>query len=154
VTVIAALVVSPLIRLWGSKTILVLGLALAVLAFSSWGIVAVESLIQVGVFVVLGGLGLGLISAAIPVIIPEVVPQSEKGISTGLFNSAQTLGGALGGGLFLALLKVGANFSSGADSVTLEVTNVGYSTVWLTSAGLLGLAMIIFIFLFRDKKSF
>lgn len=134
-TVAAALVLPPVLKRLKPKTTLILGFVLALVAFAQFAIPG-AGLPKLVVFVVLSGFGLGAISAAIPVIIPMRAPADERGIATGLFNSTQTLGGALGGGLFLSLLKVGAD-ASGA------ITAVGYQTVWITCAGLMALGLLL-----------
>ena len=142
-TVVAALIVPVLVKTLKPKLALMMGFILAAAAFAQWAIPG-PNMINLIIFIVLSGLGLGVVSAAIPVIIPDRATKDTKGIATGLFNSSQTLGGALGGGLFISLLKVGAT-SSGV------ITSVGYTTVWATCAGilLLGLA-IVAVFLTKN----
>lgn len=143
-TVVAALVLPAVLKRLAAKTTLILGFAIALVAFAQFAIPG-AGLVKLGVFVVLAGLGLGSISAAIPVIIPMRAPADERGIATGLFNSTQTLGGALGGGLFLSLLKVGAD-SAGT------ITATGYEVVWLTCAGLMALGLVLVaVFLTRGE---
>ncbi|MDR1033946.1 MAG: MFS transporter [Bifidobacteriaceae bacterium] len=136
-TVIAALALPLIINRIGAKRGLVAGFILGSAGFLEWAIFG-TSIAKLALFVVLVGIGLGVISAAIPVIIPQRAPKGTHGIATGLFNSAQTLGGALGSGLFLSLLKVGAT----PDGI---ITATGYETVWFTCAGFLviGLAVVV-----------
>jgi MFS family permease len=143
-TVIAALSLPLIIGRLGAKKGLVLGFALGTLGFLQWAILA-TGIAKLVFFIVLVGIGLGVVSAAIPVIIPLRAPRGTHGIATGLFNSAQTLGGALGSGLFLSLLKVGAT-PAGA------ITATGYETVWFTCAGLLFIGLVLVIALLaRDQ---
>jgi MFS family permease len=154
VTVVAALIAPLLISKLGSKNVLLYGLGLCVLAFALLAkfplLFHTVLTIDIAVFVGLSGLGLGIVSAAIPIIIPQAVEQQEKGLATGLFNSAQTLGGALGGGLFLALLQVGATVSATTSSDSgLQINSMGYTVVWATCSGLLLLALVLFALLYR-----
>lgn len=144
--VVAALLLPWIMRRLGARRSLIAGFALAVTGFALWAGLD-NSLVKVGLFVVLIGLGFGIIGAAVPVIIPQRAPVGTHGLASGLFNSAQTLGGALGGGLFLSLLKVGTGPGG-------EITNTGYTAVWTTSAGILALGLIIVIWLLaRDHPT-
>ena len=144
-TVIAALIVPLLVKSLKPKATLILGFVLSAGAFAQWAVPGV-TFVNLIIFVVLSGLGLGIVSAAIPVIIPERATKDTKGIATGLFNSSQTLGGALGGGLFVSLLKVGATPAG-------VITAIGYTTVWATCAGILILGLIVVaIFLVKDAS--
>jgi MFS family permease len=133
----AALALPLIINRIGAKRGLIAGFMMGSVGFLQWAILG-TTITKLALFVVLTGVGLGVISAAIPVIIPQRAPKGTHGIATGLFNSAQTLGGALGSGLFLSLLKVGAT-SAG------NITATGYETVWFTCAGFLvvGLAVVV-----------
>ncbi|MDR2672354.1 MAG: MFS transporter [Coriobacteriales bacterium] len=144
-TVIAALVLPLLITRTGSKAALVLGFALAAVGFLQWALLD-DSILKLALFIVLIGLGTGVVSAAIPVIIPQRSPQEQRGVATGLFNSSQTLGGALGGGLFISLLKVGAS-SSGT------ITSVGYTVVWLTCALIMVLGLLVVLVFLAGEKN-
>jgi bacteriorhodopsin len=50
------------------------------------------------------------------------------------------LGGALGGGLFLSLLKIGALEDADAAST---VTKVGYNWVWFTCAAFFAIGLVV-----------
>ena len=95
-----------------------------------------DGLVKLILFVVLVGLGIGTTAATIPVIIPKRTTDHTRGVATGLFNSSQTLGGALGGRLFVSLLKFGAT-SEGA------ITVIGYDTVWTACAIFLALGFVV-----------
>jgi MFS family permease len=143
-TVAAALSLPLVINKLGAKLGLLIGFALAIIGFLQWGIFD-NTLAKLGVFIGCVGLGLGVVSAAIPVIIPTRAPKGTHGIATGLYNSSQTLGGALGGGLFLSLLRIGTNPSG-------QVTNFGYELVWFTSAGILLVGFILVISLLTKEN--
>jgi MFS family permease len=150
-TVVAAILVPFLLRVLRPKTALVLGFVLGIIGFVQFALLP-DSLPQLIGFIVLIGLGIGIISAAIPVIIPERAPQDQRGIATGLFNSSQTLGGALGGGLFLSLLKIGSIEHVDAAST---ITKTGYDCVWFACAAFfcIGLVVVV-VFLAKDHQTF
>jgi MFS family permease len=149
-TVIAAILVPFILRRLPPKATLALGFALGIIGFVQFALLP-DSLPQLACFIVLIGIGIGVISAAIPVLIPERAPRDQRGIATGLYNSSQTLGGALGSGLFLSLLKIGS--LEGADAASV-VTETGYNCVWLTCAAffLIGL-IVVLVFLASGREA-
>ncbi|MDR2108046.1 MAG: MFS transporter, partial [Coriobacteriales bacterium] len=148
-TVIAAISVPLILKKLSPKAALATGFILGIIGFVQFALLP-DSLPQLVGFIVLIGLGIGIISAAIPVLIPERAPQDQRGIATGLFNSSQTLGGALGGGLFLSLLKIGS--IQGADAAS-TITKTGYDCVWFACAAffVIGLVVVV-VFLAREDR--
>jgi MFS family permease len=150
-TVVAAVLVPFILRRLHPKTALATGFVLGIIGFVQFALLP-DSLPQLISFILLIGLGIGIINAAIPVLIPQRAPQDQRGIATGLYNSSQTLGGALGGGLFLSLLKIGS--LQGVDAASV-VTETGYDSVWFACAAflLIGL-LVVLLFLARDTPRF
>ncbi|MDR1088456.1 MAG: MFS transporter [Coriobacteriales bacterium] len=150
-TVVAAVLVPFILKRLSPKTALATGFVLGIIGFVQFALLP-DSLPQLVAFIVLIGLGIGIINAAIPVLIPERAPQDQRGIATGLYNSSQTLGGALGGGLFLSLLKIGS--LEGVDSA-LAITKVGYTSVWFACAAffVIGLVVVV-VFLAKVKRPY
>ena len=145
-TVIAAVALPFLLRKFPSKGTLIAGFVVALIAFIQW-LLPGTGIVRVALFVSLAGLGLGLVSAAIPVIIPDRATQDTKGIATGLFNSSQTLGGALAGGLYVSLLKVGAT----PEGI---ITKTGYDVVWIACSLFIVIGLVVVaVFLTGDKKA-
>lgn len=145
-TVIAAVILPFLLRKLPVKGVLVAGFAIALVAFVQW-LLPGSGLIRVALFVSFVGLGLGTVSAAIPVIIPDRATQDTKGIATGLFNSSQTLGGALAGGLYVSLLKIGST----PDGL---ISNIGYDVVWIACSLFIVIGLVVVaVFLIGDKAS-
>jgi MFS family permease len=148
-TVIAAVLVPFILKRLHPKTTLAVGFALGIVGFVQFALLP-DSTLQLITFIVLIGIGIGIINAAIPVLIPERAPQDQRGIATGLYNSSQTLGGALGGGLFLSLLKIGS--IEGADAAS-TITVTGYNWVWFACAAffLIGLVVTV-VFLAKERE--
>lgn len=134
-TVIAAALLPFALKRLKGKHALILGFALACIGFIQWMLPG-SGMLKLVLFVALVGIGIGTTAATIPVIIPERATEQTRGVATGLFNSSQTLGGALGGGLFVSLLKIGAT-STGI------ITQTGYDAVWIACAGFLALGLIV-----------
>ena len=144
-TVIAAASLPIVLKRVNAKYALLGGFALACIAFLQW-MVPGSGMLKLVLFVVLVGLGIGTTAATIPVIIPERATADTRGVATGLFNSSQTLGGALGGGLFVSLLKVGATPAGG-------ITQTGYDAVWIACAIFLALGLVVVsVFLTKDAR--
>ena len=144
-TVIAAVALPFILRKLPAKATLIAGFIIALIAFIQWMLPG-TSIVKVGLFVSLAGLGLGTVSAAIPVIIPDRASANTKGIATGLFNSSQTLGGALAGGFYVSLLKVGAT----ADGA---ITNVGYDVVWIACSAFIVIGLVVVAVFLTDGKA-
>jgi MFS family permease len=146
-TVVAAILVPFILRRLTPQAALVGAFGLGIVGLLEFAFLP-DSMAQLVAFIVLIGFGIGVVSAAIPVLIPQRAPQHQRGIATGLFNSSQTLGGALGGGLFLSLLKIGSQEGVDASEV---ITKTGYTAVWITCAAffLIGL-VVVAVFLSRD----
>ena len=144
-TVIAAVVLPFLLRRLPAKGVLIAGFAIALAAFVQW-LLPGTGLVRVALFVSLAGLGLGIVSAAIPVIIPDRATQDTKGIATGLFNSSQTLGGALAGGLYVSLLKIGTTPEG-------LISSTGYDAVWIACGLFIVIGLVVVaVFLTGDKS--
>jgi MFS family permease len=148
-TVVAAIMVPFILKRLPPKTTLAIGFILGIIGFLQFALLP-DSLPQLACFIILIGIGIGIINAAIPVLIPERAPQDQRGIATGLYNSSQTLGGALGGGLFLSLLKIGS--LEGVDAAS-AITQIGYDCVWFACAGffLIGLIVVV-VFLVKGNR--
>jgi MFS family permease len=147
-TVLAAISVPFILKALHPKTTLVLGFALGIVGFVQFAILP-DTIVTLVVFIVLIGIGIGIINAAIPVLIPERAPQDKRGIATGLYNSSQTLGGAFGGGLFLSLLKIGS--IEGADAAS-TITVTGYNVVWFSCAAFFVIGLVVVaVFLAKEK---
>ena len=144
-SVVSALLLPVVVKYTGERNILILGFGAATLAFVVWTIIP-SGLASLIVFVILNGLGFGIIGAAIPVTIPDRAPVGTHGIATGLFNSAQTLGGALGSGLFLSLLAIGQH---GAKQPSL----LGYRSLWLVASVILIIGVsVLLALLSKDTR--
>jgi MFS family permease len=149
-TVVAALLVPFILKALHPKTTLVIGFALGIIGFVQFALLP-DTFVSLIAFIILIGIGIGIINAAIPVLIPERAPQDKRGIATGLYNSSQTLGGAFGGGLFLSLLKIGS--VEGADAAN-AITVTGYNVVWFACAGFFVIGLIVVaVFLAKEQPN-
>jgi MFS family permease len=91
----------------------------------------------VGVFVVwqvMVGVGNGLVLAALSSHVVNHAPPDAVGISSGLLNTARTVGGAVAGAAFAAVMAALVTRPPGAARPV--TTEGGYMTVWLVCAAL------------------
>lgn len=97
-------------------------------------------------------LGFGLSFVSITVAATNGIPPHEAGLASGLLNTSQQVGGALG----LAVLSVVAhNVTAGALSAgqTAEAANLlGYQRVFLTASAMMLLSIFIAIFVIQSPK--
>ena len=98
-------------------------------------------------------LGMGLSFVAVTVAATSGVPDKEAGLASGLINTSQQLGGALG----LAVLTVVASTTTAADvasgKVFAQASMHGYQMAFLCSAALMVVALLVSIFVIRTPKA-
>lgn len=82
------------------------------------------------------GLGIGLALGAMPTVIVEASDPARTGISAALYNNVKTLGGAVAGGVFAALLGAFLSASTG------EPGEAGYTALWLASSAAAVVALV------------
>ncbi|WP_127506396.1 hypothetical protein [Actinoplanes solisilvae] len=78
------------------------------------------------------GAGNGVVLAALSTYVVTRAPADAVGISSGVFNTARAVGGAVSGAAFAAVMSA---LSSHVPGVATPVTGeAGYVTVWLACA--------------------
>ena len=97
-------------------------------------------------------LGMGLSFVAVTVAATSGVPEHQSGLASGLINTSQQLGSALG----LAILTVVASTTTAADvasgKVLVQASMHGYQMAFLCSAVLMVVALLVSIFVIRTPK--
>uniref|UniRef100_A0AAU3GW94 MFS transporter n=1 Tax=Streptomyces sp. NBC_01401 TaxID=2903854 RepID=A0AAU3GW94_9ACTN len=86
------------------------------------------------------GLGIGLALGAMPTVIVEASDPSGTGIAVALYNNVKTLGGAVAGGVFAALLGAFLSPSTG------EPGEGGYTALWLAASAAAVIALVATVF--------
>jgi MFS family permease len=98
-------------------------------------------------------LGMGLSFVAVTVAATSGVPDQETGLASGLINTSQQLGGALG----LAVLTVVASTTTAADEsrgkALAQASMHGYQMAFLCSAALMMVALLVSVFVIRTPKT-
>ncbi len=118
-----------LILRFGQRPVLRTGLALIVVAFVLLSLARADGTYQVDFLpaTLVMGLGFGLAAPAVMGLGMAAVTPADSGIASGLFNTTQQVGGAIG----LAVLSAAA---VGAD---------GYRTAFVLAAGFVGVALVV-----------
>ena len=99
-------------------------------------------------WLVVCGIGNGIIIAALPNMVVARAPQDSVGIASGLYNTARTVAGAIAGAVFTAVM---AGFAMTLDSGSVITSESGYQAVWVI-CGLLSLAVAGLALTMRDKR--
>ena len=86
------------------------------------------------VWQILVGIGNGLVLASLSTHVVTHAPADAVGISSGLFNTARTVGGAVSGAAFAAIM--GALLVQVPGMAAPTTSEAGYVTVWLVCAAL------------------
>lgn len=148
--IVSAGIASQLVTRVGFKPVLATGMALIAAGLLWFSQISVD-----GGFVsdilgpsLLAAVGLGF--AFVPVTIAAVsgVADREAGLASGLINTAQQVGGALG----LAILAAVSTSVTGSSRAPAVLTD-GFHAAFLTGAGLAGLGLVATLLLIRNRDS-
>jgi EmrB/QacA subfamily drug resistance transporter len=133
---------------YGFKPLLVVGTALTTVGVFLMSFVDGHSTyitFLLPVFVILA-FGFGISFVAITVAATTGVPPDESGLASGLINTAQQIGGALGLAV-LAVVASSTTVAAAASGRTLAAASVlGYQRAFLCAAALIAVALLVGIF--------
>jgi MFS family permease len=118
-SIFAGVVAGRLAARHGSHASLVGGAALSAVALallSTWHGEAWHVCVEMGLL----GIGLGVLTAAMPTMLVAAVPADQRGASTGMNTNIRTIGGAIGAQVLAAIVVAGTT-----DGVTRESSYVG-----------------------------
>jgi predicted MFS family arabinose efflux permease len=107
--------------------------------------------------IILTSIGMGLTFVPITLIATSGIPHGDAGLASGLFNTSQQVGGALGLAVLSSLasskttdtLDSLGHAPTPADTASALVD--GFHVAWLGSALLLGAAMVLLVVLLRRR---
>jgi EmrB/QacA subfamily drug resistance transporter len=156
--IVVAGVASQLVTRLGVKPVLMLGMALTSLALVWFSRVSVDGGFAIDVLgpSILAGAGLGLAIVPDTVAAMMGVRPEESGLASGLINTSQQIGGAIG----LAVLASVANSrtgdvlgGSGGDTAALpNALTEGFQVAFLVGALLAALGLVLTLVLIRTRE--
>ncbi|PJE98191.1 MFS transporter [Streptomyces carminius] len=144
-----------LITRFGQRPMLFLGLALIIAAFVMLSFIRVE-----GVYVVdfmpasvVMGLGFGLAAPAMMGLGMSSVTPAESGTASGLFNTTQQIGGAIGLAVLSAVVTARTSDLTAAGKSEAASLVGAYQSAFLLGAGFVLLALIIGVAMLRKPEA-
>ncbi len=145
---------AKVVNRFGVKPMMVVGMSLIALSLALFARAPVGGSFVLNVLPGMVLLGLGASFAFLTVILASVsdVPERDAGLASGLVNTAQQLGGALG---LAVLASVAASRTEGlgsAGSVPVAALNGGYHAAFLLSAIFVALAAVLAAALLRPYQ--
>ena len=130
-------------RALGGPRSVALGGALSAVAYVLM-ILAPGTILTFTAWLVLAGLGSGLVIGTLPTLVVQRAPADSVGIASGLYNTARTAAGGVAGALFALLM---AAFTTPAASGARAATELSFHAVWWICAGLCVLFAIAVLFI-------
>ena len=104
-------------------------------------------------FLVLG-VGMGLSFVAVTVAATSGVPAHQSGLASGLVNTANQVGAALGIAVLAVIAAATTTGALASGTMTETAANLlGYQYAFYTAAGLLVVALLVTIFVIREPKN-
>lgn len=139
---------------FGFKNLAIAGIAMTTLGTFIMSFLSIDSSYlfhMLPAFLILA-FGFGISFVAITVASTSGIPGEEAGLASGLINTSQQIGGALGLAI-LAVIAANATNSALASGQTTEMASmIGYQKAFLTASGLMFLALLIAIFVIETPK--
>ncbi|MGW5970510.1 DHA2 family efflux MFS transporter permease subunit [Streptomyces sp. NPDC055186] len=144
-----------LITRFGLRAMLLLGLALIVGAFLMLSFARIDGVYLVDFLPagVVMGLGFGLAAPAVMGLGMTAVTPAESGIASGLFNTTQQIGGAIGLTVLSAFVSARTNSLTAAGKTEAESLVGGYHVAFLAAAGFTLTALLIGAVLLKATPS-
>jgi len=157
--IVGATVSQKLVPALGAREVPLIGLGLATLGLLSFLRLTPESSYLTDLLpgILLTAVGMGLVFVPITLIATSGVPSDDAGLVSGLFNTSQQIGGALGLALLstFATNKTADTLSSlGGAPTEAEQSQAlvdGFHVAWLGSALLLALGAVLLFALLRRR---
>lgn len=136
---------------FGAKRMLVVGMSLMALSLAFFARAPVEGSFVADVLPGTVLLGLGAPFAFLTVILVSVngVPERDAGLASGLINTAQQLGGALGLAMLASIAASRTAGLAGAGSGPVAALNAGYHAAFSAGAILVALGAVLAATLLR-----
>src|SRR5215218_6784665 len=139
---------------FGIKPMIIVGMGLMVLGLLLFARVPVGGSFLVDVLPGMIVLGVGAALGFMAVILASTtsVPESEAGLASGLVNTSQQMGGALGLAVLAAVAAAYTASTAGSRPTSLAALNSGYHAAFLMGAGCVVLGALIAATLLRIAR--
>jgi len=135
----------------GTRRSIIIGSSLVAAGLLWLGMLTIESTFLVGILpaIILISGGMGMMFVSVTIIATSGVPANEAGLASGLLNTMQQMGGALGLAVLsgIATSVAQANQSAGATAALLQ----GDKVAFVTAAGFAIVALLLAIFVVKEK---
>ena len=139
---------------FGFKPLMIAGIAATTLGTFLFSFLNTDSSYLINLlpaFIILA-IGFGISFVAITVASTTGVPPHEAGLASGLINTSQQIGGALGLAI-LAVVASSATTGALSNGVPTELASMqGYQQAFLTASGLMALALLVAIFVIQTPS--
>jgi EmrB/QacA subfamily drug resistance transporter len=149
IAVVATLVHPRVSGRFGLRPTLVVGLVLVVAGLALLGRVSAESGYWSGLFpsVLLFAVGGGLTLPSMMVVAMSAATPRTMGLTSGLLNTSQQVGGALGLAALSAVAATTTADALAAGAAPGPALVAGYALAWTLGAGLAGVSLLLVLFL-------
>lgn len=136
---------------FGFKRLMVVGAALMTLGAFLMSFLDAHSsyLAQILPAFIIFALGIGLSFVSVTVAATTGVRDEDAGLASGLINTSQQIGGALGLAVLTVVASTGTAAGKAAGQSAAQATMYGYQQAFFCSAILMGVALLVAIFLIR-----
>jgi EmrB/QacA subfamily drug resistance transporter len=101
---------------------------------------------------VLLAVGFGISFVAITIAATSGVPSDESGLASGLINTSQQIGGALGLAVLAVVASTTTTTSLAAGQTLIVASVLGYQRAFLVASLLMAIAFLVAIFVIRTPK--
>jgi predicted MFS family arabinose efflux permease len=131
----------------GVKPVAAIGMVLTVIGMVLFARMPVDGSYATDVLpgMIIGSLGMGAIFMPLTLVATTGLRNEDQGLASGLFNTSQQVGGALG----LAVLSTVAASHSGGGSLAAQVN--GFHWAFAGAGVLVGLALVVLLTLLRKR---
>jgi EmrB/QacA subfamily drug resistance transporter len=155
IIVVSAAASQALVTRFGIRLILAIGMALLTLGILWFTMVSVDGSYAVDLVpgFILAGIGLGFSFVPDSIAALTGVRDREAGVASGLINTSQQIGGALGVALLLTVATNRSTTLAGEGQSRAEATVGGFQYAFAVGAGLALLGLLATLFLIRSRAA-
>jgi EmrB/QacA subfamily drug resistance transporter len=131
----------------GVRPVAVVGMVLTIIGLLLFARVPVDGSYAMDVLpgMIIASLGMGAIFMPLTLVATTGLVDDDQGLASGLFNTSQQVGGALGLAILSTIAVNHTHGTSGAAQVT------GFHAAYVGAAALVGLSLVVFVALLRKR---